>query len=185
VDHAQAAHYFRRQGGREGARFHAAGAADRRGRFRITERAQAALGCKPYSNFNFVGAAQVGKASLTGMRVLHRLAGRLPVWPIDPLPGRGSVVVEIYTTIAAMAAGRSAGRSKIRTVSELDHALAALGSDPVAKGMRGGGAIDDHRSDAIVTAAWLRGTGHRAELWEPRGLTPRIARSEGWTFGAE
>jgi hypothetical protein len=88
--------------------FHAADAADRRGRFRVTERAQAAMGCKPYSNFNLVGAAQVGKSSLSGMRVLHRLAGRLPVWPIDPLPRRGSAVVEIYTAIAALAAGRPA-----------------------------------------------------------------------------
>ncbi len=81
----EAARYFRRHGGREGARFHAPDAADRRGRFRVTEQAQAAMGCKPYSNFNLVGAAQVGKSSLTGMRVLHRLGGRLPVWPVDPL----------------------------------------------------------------------------------------------------
>ena len=38
------------------------------------------------------------------MRLLYRLAGRLPVWPVDPLPAEGSVVVEIYTTIAALAA---------------------------------------------------------------------------------
>ena len=31
------------------------------------------MGCKPYSNFNLVGAAQVGKSSLSGMRMLHRL----------------------------------------------------------------------------------------------------------------
>jgi hypothetical protein len=90
----EAAAYFRRHGGREGARFHAPDATDKRGRFRVTELAQARMGCKPYSNFNLVGAAQVGKSSLTGMRVLHRLAGRLPVWPVDPLPDSGSVVVE-------------------------------------------------------------------------------------------
>jgi hypothetical protein len=60
VDHIEASHYFRRHGRREGARFHAPEAADRRGRFRVTERAQARMGCKPYSNFNLVGAAQVG-----------------------------------------------------------------------------------------------------------------------------
>jgi hypothetical protein len=88
------------------------------------------MGCKPYSNFNLVGAAQVGKSSLSGMRVLHRLAGHLPVWPIDPLPASGSVVCEIYTTIAAMAAGRPPSRSKIRDGTALDTALAALASAP-------------------------------------------------------
>jgi hypothetical protein len=139
------------------------------------------MGCKPYSNFNLVGAAQVGKSSLSGMRMLHRLEGRLPVWPIDPLPEAGSAMVEIYTTIAAMAAGRSAAKSKIRSVEELNHALAALGSDPVP----GEGPIDDHRSDAILTAAWLRTVAQRQELWKPSTLTPAIARTEGWTFGAK
>jgi hypothetical protein len=139
------------------------------------------MGCKPYSNFNLVGAAQVGKSSLSGMRMLHRLTGRVPVWPIDPLPEQGSVVTEIYTTIAAMAAGRSAAKSKMRTFEELNVALAALGSDPVPDA----GRVDDHTSDALVTAAWLRLAAHRRELWCPSGLTPDIARTEGWTFGAK
>jgi hypothetical protein len=176
VDHLEVARHFRRHGGREGDSFGGG-----RGRFRATERAQQAQGCRPTSNFNLVGAAQVGKSSLSGMRVLHRLAGRLPVWPIDPLPERGSVVIEIYTTIAAVAAGRPAGRSKMRTGAELDQALGALGSDPV----RAVGAIDDHRSDALITAAWLRRAAHCPALWAPAGLTPDIARTEGWTFGAK
>jgi hypothetical protein len=79
VDHPELSAYFRRHGGREGARFHLPGTTHKRGRFRVTEEAQAMLGCKPYSNFNLVGAAQVGKSSLTGMRMLHRLQGRVPV----------------------------------------------------------------------------------------------------------
>jgi hypothetical protein len=180
VDHLEVSRYFRRHGGREGERFHHAAAAHRRGRFRITEQAQAAMGCKPYSNFNLVGAAQVGKSSLTGMRVLHRLAGRLPVWPVDPPPAEGSVVVEIYTAIAAMHAGRTPGRSKIKTYIELNEALATLGSESID----GAGGIDDHSSDALLTAAWLRVSAHRQDLWRPTGLTPEIARTEGWTFGA-
>ncbi len=179
VDHAEASRYFRRHGGREGAGFHTPGAPNRRGRFRVTEREQERMGCKPYSNFNLVGAAQVGKSSLSGMRVLHRLAGRLPVWPVDPRPAEGSVVVEIYTAIAAMAAGRSASKSKIRSHAELDAALAALGSAPVG----GEGAIDDHSADALLTAAWLREAAGRLTLWNPRAMTPEVARTEGWTFG--
>jgi hypothetical protein len=175
VDHDEVARHFRRHGGRQGALFPAG-----RGRMRVTERAQEAMGCKPYSNFNLVGAAQVGKSSLTGMRLLHALRGRVPVWPIDPLPDTGSVICEIYTTIAAMAAGRSAGRSKIRSGAELDDALVRLGSDP----LRHIGPIDDHTSDALITAAWLRRAAPDPALWHPPGLTAEIAATEGWTFGA-
>jgi hypothetical protein len=179
VDHIAASRYFRRHGGREGALFHHRDAAHRRGRFRITEREQERMGCKPYSNFNLVGAAQVGKSSLSGMRVLHRLAGRLPVWPIDPLPERGSAMVEIYTTIAALAAGRPAARSKMRSHGELNAALGALRSPPVP----GDGPLDDHSADALLTAAWLRAVAHREALWHPAAMTSEIARTEGWTFG--
>lgn len=176
VDHAEIARHYRRHGGREGDRFGGG-----IGRLRVTERlGQIALGCRPTSNFNLVGASQVGKASLTGMRVLHRLDGRVALWPFDPLPERGSVAVEIYTTIAAIAAGRTAARSKLRSYAELNEALAALGSKPV----RGRGPIDDHRSDALLAAAWLRGVAHRPEYWAPPAMTPQIARTEGWTFGA-
>lgn len=175
VDHPEAARHFRRHGGREGDLFGGG-----RGRFRVTERVQEAMGCRPYSNFNLVGAAQVGKSSLTGMRLLHRLEQRLPVWPIDPLPEAGSVVCEIYTTIAARAAGRRTRASKIRDYADLGAALIALCSEPVA----GTGTITDHAADALVTAAWLRQAAHDPALWSPHGLTPEIAQTEGWTFGA-
>jgi hypothetical protein len=176
ADHPEVARHYRRHGGREGDRFGGG-----IGRLRVTEeRGQKALGCRPTSNFNLVGASQVGKASLTGMRVLHRLSGHIPLWPFDPLPDHGSVAVEIYTTIAAIAAGRSPSRSKLRTYAELNAALAVLGT----KAVRGRGAIDDHRSDALLAAAWLRTVAHRREYWSPLAMTPEIARTEGWTFGA-
>jgi hypothetical protein len=113
------------------------------------------------------------------MRVLHRLDGRLPVWPVDPLPPRGSAIVEIYTTIAALAAGRPPSRSKMRSFAELNAALSALGSPTVS----GAGALDDHSADALLAAAWLRAVGERADLWRPAAMSPEIARTEGWTFG--
>lgn len=176
VDDPALAPYFRRHGGREGTAFGGG-----RGRFRVTERAQEAMGCRPYSNFNLVGAAQVGKSSLSGMRLLHRLGGAIPVWPVDPLPTSGPVVTEIYTTLAALAAGRAAGRSKMRSHTELNAALAApaIASAPVA----GSGPIDDHASDALLTAAWLRRAAGDAALWQPAGLAT-VAATEGWTFGA-
>lgn len=174
VDHEQAARHFRRHGGRVGDLFEPG-----RGRLRVTERAQAAAGLNPYSNLNLVGAAQVGKSSLTGMRVLHRLSGRLAIWPFDPLPDAGSVVVEIYTTIAALAAGRRKGRAKMRTAAELDAALAVIGSP--AAGLAD--PVTDHQCDALLTAAWLRTVAHDPALWQPAGMTPHVAATEGWTFG--
>ena len=179
VDHPDFAPYFR-NGTLTGAQFGCDGAAHGRGRFRVTEHAQAQMGCKPYSNFNLVGAAQVGKSSLTGMRMLHRLRDHLPVWPIDPLPGKGSVLVEIYTSLAAREAGLSAAKAKMRSHEELNAALASLGSMPV----KGHGPIDDHSSDALLTAAWLRRVADEPGRWAPSALTPDLARTEGWTFGA-
>ncbi|GGD69147.1 hypothetical protein [Croceicoccus mobilis] len=179
VDHPELSAYFRRHNGREGALFHAPGAAHRRGRFRVTEERQQLLGCKPYSNFNLVGAAQVGKSSLTGMRVLHRLDGRIPVWPIDRLPATGSAIVEIYTTIPAVAAGRRAGTSKIRSHEELAQALSALGSAAPT----GSGSIDDHSADALLSAAWMRIAAGDETLWKPEKIE-HVAQTEGWTFGA-
>ena len=174
VDHDQAARHFRRPGARTGDLFEPG-----RGRLRATERAQQAQGLSPYSNLNLVGAAQVGKSSLTGMRLLHRLDGAVAIWPFDAPTDTGSVIVELYTTIAAIAAGRSRSRSKMRTRAELDAALHVLGSRPTG----GTGPISDHASDAILTAAWMRANADRADLWSPGGLTPEIARTEGWTFG--
>lgn len=175
VDHPEASRHFRRHGGRCGDLF-PPGA----GRFRVVEDASRDQGlCNPYSNFNLVGAAQVGKSSLTGMRLFYRIDGRLPVWPYDPLPERGPVVVEIYTSIAATAAGLPRGRTKIRDGETLDRALAVLGSEPHTPLTR----YDDHATDAILAAAWLRRVGHDPALWRPRSLTPDLARTEGWTFG--
>ena len=180
VAHAEASRYFRHSKEHVGDRFHLPNAPTREGRFRVAEHAQRQQGVRPVSNFNLVGAAQVGKSSLTGMRMLHRLRGAVSVWPIDPLPASGPVVVEMYTSIAARGGGVRGARTKIRTYEALNLALAELGSAPVA----GTGAIDDHSSDALVTAAWLRRTGHDPRYWQPAGLTPEIARTEGWTFGA-
>lgn len=134
---------------------------------------------KPSTVYDAIGAAQVAKASFAGMRLLHRLDRRIAIWPFDPVPDRGAVVVEIYTAIAARAAGMRKGLSKLRTPEALDGALAALGSrahHPLAR-------YDDHATDAILAAAWLRANAGCGDLWRPVRMSTPIARSEGWTFG--
>jgi hypothetical protein len=173
VDHPDFSPHFRRHGGRTGALFPAG-----RGRLRVTEAAQRAQGLNPYSNFNLVGAAQVGKSSLTGMRMLHQLRGTIPVWPFDPLSSRGPVIVEIYTSLAAVAAGLRKGRTKMRDGASLDTALQVLGGAPHTPLPR----YTDHATDAILTAAWLRKVAHDPALWNPPGLDA-VRHTEGWTFG--
>ncbi len=148
------------------------------GRLRIVEQAEASG--RPASCFNLVGAKQVGRSSLTGMRVLHRLGSRVAIWPFDPVPPVGAVIVEIYTSIAAASALPRANRSKFTTGEELDRALTSATIASAPYGHRG--AIDDHSSDALLTAAWLRRAANDARLWAPPGMIS-VRQTEGWTFG--
>ena len=169
--------YFRAHGV-TGARFASIEPACTNGRLRVVER-RAESG-RPTSSFNLVGAAQVGRSSLTGMRVLHALSGEIAIWPFGDVPSARAVLVEIYTSIAATAGGRPLGATKMTSVEALNAALThpRIGSLPYP----GAGRIDDHSSDAILTAAWLRRAAGDERLWRPRGLAP-VRASEGWTFG--
>lgn len=129
--------------------------------------------------YDAIGASQVAKASFAGMRFLNHVREHVAIWPFDALPNRGPVVVEIYTTIAARAAGVAKGRSKIRDSSGLDIALQALGSQPHQPLER----YTDHATDALITAAWLRSVADNPENWAPKSLNSEIAATEGWTFG--
>ena len=135
-------------------------------RFRICDaRLNAQGGRKTASAYDAIGAAQVAKASFSGMRLLHRLDGKVAIWPMDPLPESGSAVVEIYTRIYLRNAGMSG--KKLRSRADLNRALVGLGSEP----MRLRFEPNDHQTDALVTAA-----GMRAHLSNPLRL--RTARPD-------
>jgi hypothetical protein len=145
---------------------------------RCDARLNALGGRKTASAYDAIGAAQVAKASFSGMRLLHRLDGRVAVWPMDSLPERGSTVVEIYTRIYLRRAGLSG--AKLRSRAELDRALVGLGSRPARLRFE----PNDHQTDALVTAAGMRALAtSEPRAFAPEGLTPELARSEGWTFG--
>jgi len=136
-------------------------------------------GGKPSTVYDAIGAAQVAKASFAGMRLLHAVHPHVPIWPFDPLPTSGSLIVEIYTSIAARAAGRPKGRTKVRDGVTLDAALAVLESNPHLPLAQ----YDDHSTDAIMTAAWIRRAAQEPVYWTPALLSSEIAATEGWTFG--
>lgn len=132
-------------------------------------------GGKAATVFDCVGAAQVAKGSFAGMRVLNRLHPHFVIWPFDAAGAR--TIVEIYSRAMLRLAGGS-GR-KLRDVAALNAALAALGSRPCPAAAR----FTDHETDALVSAAALRWLAAQPECWTPAGLTQKIARTEGWTFG--
>jgi hypothetical protein len=135
-------------------------------------------GRKTASAYDAIGAAQVAKASFSGMRFLHHLDGKVAIWPMDPLPEHGSAVVEIYTRIYLRRAGMTG--TKLRSRAALNLALEGLGSKPVRLRFE----PNDHQTDALVTAAGMRQLATtEPRAFDPEGLTPQIAESEGWTFG--
>lgn len=147
-------------------------------RLRACEQAfNASGGGKPSSVFDAIGAAQVAKASFAGMRLLHRLGQGAAIWPFDPVPEQGSLVVEIYCR-AFIRLGGARG-VKLRSLEALNGVLAGLGNQPV-RALPG---LDDDKTDALVAAAGLRAIADKPHYWRPAGLTPALARTEGWTFG--
>jgi hypothetical protein len=148
-------------------------------RFRQCDtRLNAQGGRKTASAYDAIGAAQVAKASFSGMRLLHRLDSKVAIFPMDPLPESGSAVVEIYTRIYLRRAGMTG--TKLRTRADLNRALLGLGSRRVSLTFE----PNDHQTDALVTAAGMRALAQEdPRAFAPSGLTPEIARTEGWTFG--
>lgn len=144
---------------------------------RPTERAcrDAGLG-RPQTPLKLIGAKQVGKGALAGMRLLHALRqsqpGPLCIWPFDGPPGPDqSVIAEIYPRLFIREAGF--GDRKLRHPDTLDQALIHLESDPA--GLK---TLDDHQSDALIAAAGLRRIANRPNLWQT-GRDP----TEGWILG--
>lgn len=149
---------------------------------RLTEIACAeATGTRPETPFKLIGAKQVGKASLSGIRCLrairHRLSEQVAIWPFEPIDGR-SVLLEIYPTLFRHQALRSI--DKIREIDQLALGLDRLGSDRPA-GLPP--SFSDHEGDALISAAGMR-------WWVlQNGRLPRVAPSrvsrEGWIFGVD
>lgn len=150
-------------------------------RLRVTEQAcmEQGLGT-PESLFNLRGARQVGKSSLTGMRILHALKHvnpELVIWPFDDVtPGRSTLVETFPTAFVRMAGG---GAGKVRDVGRLQDVLVSLGCLQAALPDQ----VNDNQADALITAAGLRYGAANSDLWHPVGLSDRVRRKEGWSFG--
>jgi hypothetical protein len=136
----------------------------------------------PESPLKLIGARQVGKGGLSGMRILSHLRQSLgqsfAVWPFDPPEPAGIVCVELYPRMFLRMAKH--GNGKVRTLAELDRCLAALDSAPYGDGRT---QFSDHEADALAAAAGLRLIAGHESVWNPPGLDALARRTEGWIFG--
>lgn len=132
------------------------------------------------SVFNLVGARQVGKGSLAGMRLLRWLREHegVAVWPFDAVGDARLVLVEAFPTAFVRMAGGGAG--KVRDVERLNRVLRYFGANPDDNDIFD---LTDDMTDALVVAAALRRLSSDPSLWNPPGLSDRVRRFEGWTFG--
>lgn len=147
---------------------------------RLTENACRAEGLgNPETPLKLIGAKQVGRSAFTGMRALERWRKNesIAIWPFEnrkaPL-----ILAELYPRLFIRAGG--GGNRKIRDGAALNACLVALGSPPVENGET----LDDHATDALVSAAGLRHAArHWRNLWTPADLSATAAKAEGWILG--
>ena len=146
-------------------------------RFRVTESRciEAGFG-NAETFFHLVGASQVGKGSVSGMRVLQKFKN-FTIWPFEEIKKNQSVIVEIYTPVLLTLGGFEA--KKINSLQVLNNALLTLNTKPIERLDR----LDNNITDALVSSAGLRRFAGLKGFWKPAGLAKDVAKTEGWTFG--
>ncbi len=142
----------------------------------------------PESPFKLIGAKQVGKGGLAGMRMAYALKKRhghkIAVYPFEgeaAYDKASAVVTEIYPRQFIMRAGM--GNQKLRTIYALNQALEFFDMAPYND-------IDfsDHDADALISAAGLKYLcGAQKNIpddiaW-PSSMSDKSKQCEGWIFG--
>lgn len=137
--------------------------------FRRTEQHARHRGLHPLSTFQIGGAGAVGTGSVRGMALLGawRRAG-IAVWPLDPVPGAGVLVVEIYPRAMTGPVVKSSAPARAAQV-------AADARIPDA--LRDEAAATEDAFDAALAALGM--AEHAAELGSLPALTDPTARLEG------
>jgi len=142
----------------------------------------AATATHPDTLYKMIGSKQVGKASVTGMRVLHHIRScmgdRVAIWPFDHV--RKSAMVEIYPTMFRKIATKSV--AKLRSLADLNSALIRVASEPIRRLAR---EPSDHETDALISAAGLRQIAADPNIWSSSNLRGRNVQREGWIFGID
>jgi len=137
-------------------------------------------GTRPETVYKLIGSKQVGKASITGIRVLQHVRqvrnSDVSFWPFQR-PDR-STIAEIYPTLFRMCATNKL--AKLRSLEDLNESLGAFDSDRMP---RSGRRFSDHETDALISAAGLRYLARKPATWAHPDLTSLQVQREGWIFG--
>ena len=152
---------------------------------RHTETAAAEQGLGiPESPFKLIGAKQVGKGGLAGMRMLRSLKStygdKIAIWPFETslIASAQVVMTEIYPRLFIKHAGF--GNNKVRDVESLNKILKHFSCKPFIQN----GPLNDHLSDAIIASAGLRWyCKHKAPFSVDVDMPVQAITLEGWIFG--
>lgn len=153
---------------------------------RITEHKAVDQGFgNPESPFKLIGAKQVGKGGLAGMRVMHKLklvyGDKVAIWPFEQhLVDSATVIIsENFPRYFIRRAGF--GNQKIRNMSELNAVLAFYDSGGFSEMLT----LNDHLSDAIIASAGMRWLFAHENPLLICSLPPQAIQCEGWIFGVK
>lgn len=153
---------------------------------RATEHSAVAQGLgNPESPFKLIGAKQVGKGGLAGMRVMHALktefGDKVAIWPFEShlLNSATVVISENFPRLFIRHAGF--GNNKIRSCKDLNQILAHFDS-PL---MEMEDPLNDHLTDAIVACAGMRWFYNNKQPLDVSQLPEQATRIEGWIYGVK
>lgn len=149
----------------------------------------------PESPFKLIGAKQVGKGGLAGMRMMYRLkrefGDRIAVWPFEANLVDDAIVVisENFPRLFIRHAGF--GNKKVREVDELERVLSYFSAEcPIFQNVDGSNtgekdqvALNDHLTDAIIASAGMRWAITSGYSLDTQRLPVEAKKIEGWIFG--
>jgi hypothetical protein len=146
---------------------------------RDTEREAARLnGARPQSVLNFVGPAQVGPGSVSGMRALLMLrrdaSDQIAIWPFDSIGKGKSVVVEIFPRYLALKVASSGRLSIPEFFAEAIKGYEAEMPDRLPN--------SEDEADALLSAVALRVLSQSKSSFD-LAIDSRTRITEGWIFG--
>ena len=155
---------------------------------------------RPESPFKLIGAKQVGKGGLAGMRMVlylkEKLGSDLCIWPFekDSCGQARTVITEIFPRQFLVRAGFR--QQKIHSAADFTDALCRLGvrsdANQVLPLLSGLDFVQDRtisdKTDALCAAVGLRmlcGQGEHVpfDLFHPPTMTRPAQLCEGWIFG--